>query len=224
MGALIPIGGGADAEIKLRLNTAFNDTNIQIVRDVVRNENLFDGSHRLHRIAYRLGTYPIRTYSGDDAKGKWFYFLKKILKDATHNGISTPDSIKSILSYALRRNTGVARVVFEAIQGADGSLDHYVAPNNPVHDADIAPLVDSTGTLSITLVCPSPLPNRSSPVPDQQGDLDQDGNGNIIEKRPIKIFTPGNLAPPVLSRTTRTPKGSSGKPAKKGKKRKAKKG
>jgi hypothetical protein len=224
MGALIPIGGGADAEIKLRLNTAFNDTNIQIVRSVVGNENLFDGNHHLHRIAYRLGTYPTRTYSGDDAKGKWFYFLKKILKDATHNGTSTADSIKAILSYGLRRNTGVARIVFDATQGADGSLDHYVAPGNPVQDADIAPLVDSTGTLSITLVCPAPLPNRSAPVPDQQGDLDQDAHGNVIEKRPIKIFTPANLAPPVLSRETRTPKGSSGTPAKKGKKKKAKKG
>jgi len=79
MGSLIPIGGGADAEIKLRLNTAFNDFNIKIVRGVVTNENLFDGKHRLHRLAYRLGTYPIGKYSGDDAKGKWFYFLKIIL-------------------------------------------------------------------------------------------------------------------------------------------------
>ena len=84
------------------LNAAFNDTNIGIVRGVVANENLFDGHHHLHRVAYRLGAYPIKTYSGDNATGKWFYFLKKILKDATYNGVPTTQSIKSILSYAVR--------------------------------------------------------------------------------------------------------------------------
>jgi len=95
MGALIPIGGGADAEIKGLLNTAFNDTNIVILRGVVSKEDLFDGNHNLHRLAYRLGTYPVGTYSGDDAKGKWFYFLKKILKDATHNGKNPPQTQSS---------------------------------------------------------------------------------------------------------------------------------
>jgi hypothetical protein len=220
MGALIPLGGGADAEIKLHLNTAFNDANIAIVRGVVANEDLFDDRHHLHRIAYRLGTYPIKTYTGDDAKGKWFYFLKKILADATHNGVSTTQSIKSVLSYALR-TSGVKRVVFDATPGTDPTLDHYVSPNNPVHDADIAPLVDTTGTLRLTLICPSPLPNKSSSTPNQQGDLDVDAHGNIIERPPIKIFTPQNLAPPVLLRTTRKPKEKM--KAKKGKKAKAKK-
>jgi hypothetical protein len=94
MGSFIPIGGGADAEIKGHLNAAFNDTNIAIVRDVVAKENIFDDLHHLHRIAYRLGTYPDKTYPKDDAKGKWFYFLKKTLKDAAHNGVSTTTSIK----------------------------------------------------------------------------------------------------------------------------------
>jgi hypothetical protein len=72
--------------------------------------------------------------------------------------------------------------------------------------ADIAASVDTTGTLSVALICPSPLPNKSSPVPNQQGDLDVDANGNIIEKPPIKIFIPKNLAPPVLSKKTRAPR------------------
>ena len=96
MGSLIPIGGGADAEIKMRLNTAFNDSNIAIVRSVFANEKLFDGRHRLHRLAYRLGTYPTKTYVGDDAKGKWFYFLKKLLKNAAHNGVSTAEVDRQI--------------------------------------------------------------------------------------------------------------------------------
>ena len=70
MGGLIPIGGGADAEIKDKLNAAFNDTNIVIVRGIVANENLFDQQHHLHRVAYRLGAYPIRTYTGDSAQAK----------------------------------------------------------------------------------------------------------------------------------------------------------
>jgi hypothetical protein len=214
MGSLIPIGGGADAEIKTSLNAAFNDTNIVMVKGVVAKENLFDGHHHLHRIAYRLGTYPIRTYPGDDAQGKWFYFLKKILKDAAYNGVATTDSIKSILSYAMRnsgaKNSVVKRVVFDARPGTDPKADHYIESvtnaGNPVADADIAALVDTAGTLSVALICPSPLPNKSSPVPNQQGDLDVDANGNIIEKPPIKIFIPKNLAPPVLSKKTRAPR------------------
>jgi hypothetical protein len=205
MGALIPIGGGADAEIKGRLNAAFNDTNIAIVRGVVTKENLFEKNHHLHRVAYRLGAYPIKTYPGDNAQGKWFYFLKKILKDATYNGVSTTESIKAILAYAMK-TAAVKRVVFDAQQGTAGNLDHYVSPANPVADADVASLVDSTGTLGVMLVCPSPLPNKTSPIPNQQGDIDVDPNGNIIEKPPIKIFVPKNLSPPVLSKKTRSPR------------------
>jgi hypothetical protein len=213
MGALIPIGGGADAEIKGRLNAAFNDTNLVILRTVIANEDLFDNKHHLHRIAYRLGTYPIRTYPGDDAKGKWFYFLKKILK------ANATQSIRAILSYAITKSN-VKRVVFDAVQDTSSS-DHHISPNNPVTDADIAALVDTTGTLSVILICPSSLPNQSSPTPDQNADLDRDANGNIIERPPIKIFTPQNLAPPVLSVKTRRPKERT--KAKKSKKTKAKK-
>ena len=206
MGSLIPIGGGADAEIQNLLNTAFNAANIKIVRTKVASENLLDDNHHLHRIAYRLGTYPIGNYAGDDAKGKWFYFLKNILKSAKHNGVLTAKSIKMTLAYALRNSTGptkVVRVVFRAIQGTDATADHYVAPGNPTSDSDIAQLVDSTGTLSVVLVCPNSLPDQSIPIPNQQADLDVDSHGNIIEKPPIKIFTPQDLSPPPLSPTTR---------------------
>jgi len=206
MGSLIPIGGGADAEIQNLLNTAFNAANIKIVRTKVANENLLDDNHHLHRIAYRLGTYPIGNYTGDDAKGKWFYFLKNILKNAKHNGVLTAKSIKMTLAYALRNSTGttkVVRVVFRAIQGTDATADHYVAPGNPTSDSDIAQLVDTTGTLSVVLVCPNSLPDQSIPIPNQQADLDVDPQGNIIEKPPIKIFTPQDLSPPALSPTTR---------------------
>jgi hypothetical protein len=234
MGSLIPIGGGADAEIQNLLNAAFNATNINIVRTKVASENILDDSHHLHRIAYRLGTYPIGTYAGDDAKGKWFFFLKNILKTAKHNGVSTATSIKKTLAYALRNATGaskVVRVVFTAIPGTDATADHYVAPGNPTQDPDIAKLVDTTGTLSVVLVCPNSLPNQSAPVPNQTGDVDVDPHGSVIEKPPLKIFTPQDLSPPTLSPKTRKPITSRTKKttaakkatAKTGKKTKAKK-
>jgi hypothetical protein len=211
MGSLIPIGGGADGEIQGRLNAAFNDSNILIVRSKVASEDLLNDHHHLHRIAYRLGAYPIGNYGSDDAKGKWFYFLKNILKNASHNGVSTAKSVKKLLGYAMRHST-VLRVTFQAVPGVDPNADHFVAsgssvvePGNPISDADIVKLLDSAGTLSIQLVCPAPLPNQSSPVPNQSSDLDRDDQGNIIEKPPIKIFTPQDLSPPKLSPTTRRP-------------------
>jgi hypothetical protein len=227
MGSFIPIGGGADAEIKGHLNAAFNDTNIAIVRNVVAKENIFDDLHHLHRIAYRLGTYPDKTYPKDDAKGKWFYFLKKTLKDAAHNGVSTTASIKAILSYAMK-TPAVKRVVFDARPGTDSKADHYVdylKDGNPVKDDDIAGLVDATGTLTVALICPEPLSDDTASTPNQDADLDRDKNKNIIEKKPIKIFTPANLAPPNLLKETRQPKGkTNAKKAKKAKAKKAKKG
>jgi hypothetical protein len=215
MGGLIPIGGGADAEIKDKLNAAFNDTNIMIVRDIVANENLFDQPHHLHRVAYRLGAYPTRTYTGDstEAKGKWFYFLKTILKAPAVN------SIKAVLSYAMTDLT-VGRVVFDARQGDDPQADHYIyAPagatvnSNPMIPGDIALLVDTSGTLSVALICPWPLPMTTAPVPNKPGDID---NG---EKSPAKIFTPNLLAPPILDRKTRKPKPTKTNGKKKGKRK-----
>ena len=213
MGSLIPIGGGADAEIKNHLNAAFNDSNIAITRSVFAKENIFDRHHHLHRVAYRLGTYPAKTYIGDsaNAKGKWFYFLKTILTHPTVN------SIKAILSYAMT-TPSVARVVFDARLGSDPNANHYIyAPagatvnSNPVTPGDIALLVDTSGTLSVALICPWSLPNTTAPVPNQTGDID---NG---ERPPAKIFTPAVLAPPVLDKKTRRPRGKTTKrtPAKK---------
>jgi hypothetical protein len=233
MGSLIPIGGGADAEIQNLLNAAFNATNINIVRTTVANENLLDDNHHLHRIAYRLGTYPIGTYAGDDARGKWFYFLKHILKTARHNGELTATSIKKTLAYAVRNASGagkVVRVVFTAIAGTDATAEHYVAPGNPTSDADIASLVDTTGTLRIVLVCPHSLPDQSIPIPNQPGDVDVDPQGNVVEKKPVNIFAPKDLSPPTLSPKTHKPITKTTKttparkaPKKAGKKAKAKK-
>jgi len=200
MGSLIPIGGGADAEIKGLLNAAFNDTNILIVRGQVQanKENLFDGNHHLHRLAYRLGAYPVRSYKGEsaNAKGKWFYFLKNTLKAPAIT------SIKAILSYAMTNsNNDVARVVFDARPG-DPKVDHYIdGPTpNPTNPPAISQLVDSSGTLLVALICPQSLSMNTAAVPNQTGDID---NG---EQPPAKIFTPTVLVPPVLNKVTRKPR------------------
>ena len=213
MGALIPIGGGADAEIKRQLNTVFDPAHIGTVRSKVASEDIFEERkpHNLHRVAYRLGAYPIGNYSPDDAKGKWFYFLKKILKDASFNGVSTTKSIRKILSYAMKTKT-VARVVFDAKEDASVP-EHYVSPANPIEDDEIAPLVDSSGTLLVMLICPKPLPDISAPTPNKDADLDRDSHGHIIEKPPIKIFTPSILAPAVLAKKKKAPKKKSKKAA-----------
>jgi hypothetical protein len=199
MGGLIPIGGGADGEIKGRLNAAFDDTNIVIVRGQHTKEGLFDGNHHLHRLAYRLGAYPIRTYTGESAKaqGKWFYFLKNTLKKPAI------DSITAILRYAMVNGDTVARVVFDARPGNPRTNpDHYVdgPTQNPTSDADISQLVDSSGTLLLALICPDSLSMNTSAVPNQTGDIDRG------EKPPAKIFTPTLLAPPVLNKKTGKPK------------------
>jgi hypothetical protein len=219
MGSLIQIGGGADAEIKGSLNFAFNDVNIKQVRKVVKNEDLLDDDHHLHRIAYRLGAYPVRNYGNDPAKGKWFFFLQNILPAAMYNNVSTALSIKKILSFAMRNpNNNVKRVVFDAVQGPDNS-PHYVEGGNPTQDNQIAGLVDTTGTLMIRLICPAPLnDNDVAPTPNQNNDLDRDQHGHIIEKQPIKIFTP----PPAAAVLPKPPKGSTkkkGQPKKKAKAR-----
>jgi hypothetical protein len=214
MGSLIPIGGGADAEIKSRLNAAFNDKNIIIVRGQDAKENLFNGqgNHHLHRLAYRLGAYPIGTYTGESAraKGKWFYFLKHTLRGPAIRSIIT------ILSYAMTYTDTVARVVFDARPG-DPKVDHYVAgpTPNPTDDDDIAQLVDSSGTLLLVLICPDSLSMNTIAVPDQPGDADTG------EQPPIRIFTPSVLTPPVLDKKTRKPRE---KAVGRAKKTKAKKG
>jgi hypothetical protein len=120
-----------------------------------------------------------------------------------HGGISTADSIKAILSYAVKNQyKNVKRVVFDAVQGPDKS-PHYVEGGNPTQDNQIAGLIDTTGTLMIRLICPQSLnDNDVSPTPNQSGDVDRDQNGSIIEQYPIKIFNP----PPAAAVLPKAPK------------------
>src|SRR5258708_33252301 len=96
MGALLPVGSGPDAEIVDRLNSLFSGTNLAVLRNHHRRkEKLFQGAHRLRRVAVRIGAYPAKDYSPDDAKRKWFFFLHHELTQPTE------DAIKRILNDAM---------------------------------------------------------------------------------------------------------------------------
>jgi len=62
MGGLIPIGQGADAEIKDLLNKTFAGVNLDTLQNLYGTEKLFDKDHTLHRVAYRLGCFPKNKY------------------------------------------------------------------------------------------------------------------------------------------------------------------
>src|SRR5258708_15947722 len=98
MGGLIPIGQGADAEIKDLLNKTFAGVNLDTLQNLYGTEKLFDKDHTLHRVAYRLGCFPKNKYS-EPSRATWFYLLKTSLKTAKYNGFNTVDTIKSLLDY-----------------------------------------------------------------------------------------------------------------------------
>jgi hypothetical protein len=165
MGALIPIGRGGDAEIKDKLNKTFSGENLTALQNNTSGENLFDDQHHLHRVAYRLGCYPIEQHSGEKSRQKWFYFLKYTLPNSRENGRLTSDAIKHLLLYALDPSNKIKRVVFEAIEDTTTNV-HYIDPDNWTPQ-----VVDRT--LKILLRCPAPLdPANTAPMPDQPGDAD----------------------------------------------------
>jgi hypothetical protein len=164
MGALIPIGQGADAEIKEKLNSTFSFDNLAALQGNIGTEDLFDANHHLHRVAYRLGCFPALNHT-EKARRKWFYFLKRVLTAANVNGHVTAAVIKKQLQYALQQGATIQRVVFEAVEDTNAPA-HYVYPDNWTEQ------VHGT-TLSILLMCPGPLKTgNQDAVPDQPGDMD----------------------------------------------------
>jgi hypothetical protein len=159
MGALFDIGEGADAEIKEKLNKAFSGTRLQKLQGHWKNkEKLFNDAHRLERFCARKNLHPTLNYGTDNAKGKWYFLLKKILKQATDGTldgagqpVKTTDAIKAALTRALDFDSnGITRVVFDA-QEQSGALAHFVYPKNNTPGLLVGK------TLNIILVCPTPL-------------------------------------------------------------------
>src|SRR5947209_5668452 len=103
MGSLFNIGQGADAEIKTKLNDAFSGTKlVALQKHWETKEKLFDAPHRLEKFCARAKLHPTKNYGKDNAKGKWYFLLTKILKQATDgsvdgsgNPVTTTDAIKA---------------------------------------------------------------------------------------------------------------------------------
>ena len=176
MGALIPIGQGADAEIKELLNTTFSAANLTTLQNLYAREQLFDGNHTLHRVAYRLQCLPRKKYH-EPSRAKWFYFLQTTLTAASNNGILTSDAIKFALDYAQNPANNINRVIFEAVEKTTNpAVSHYLHPDN--RPASLAGMVHGK-TLHLLLICPAPLDPtllHNDPVTP-----DVDGGGNSVE-------------------------------------------
>lgn len=174
MGSLIPIGQGADAEIKSRLNKTFSHVNLATLQGLYATENLFDGNHSLHRVAYRLGCHPVDKYN-EPSRAKWFYFLRTTMTAAMHDGVNTADAIKSTLAFAQNPANNIIRVIFEAVEVA-GASAHYLHPDNAT--TGFAKMVHGR-TLHMLLICPAALdPTHLANDPITP---DVDGNGNSVE-------------------------------------------
>jgi len=179
MGALIPIGQGADAEIKSLLNSTFSAGNLKALQALWATEHLFDGNHTLHRVAYRLQCYPKGKYT-EASRAKWFYFLRTTLTVAADgNGILTSDAIKYALDYAQNPVNNIERVIFEAVEkkAAPGTplVPHHLHPDNRPGSLQV-----HGKTIHLLLICPEPLDSRllhNDPVLP-----DVDGMGNSVEQ------------------------------------------
>ena len=182
MGALIPVGGGADAEIKDRLNRTFSFDNLTALQDNTAVENFFDDNHKLHRVAFRLGCYPIQ--GAEKSRKKWFYLLKNTLPAANYNppgggpARNTAAAIKTLLGYALDPTKNIVRVIFDAVEDT-AAPQHYVHPDNLTPQVRVGR--HNQNTLTILLVCPRPLdPGNLENIPD--GEIDKDAGGNSVER------------------------------------------
>jgi hypothetical protein len=166
MGSLIPIGQGADIEIKTKLNDVFGGNKLKKLQNHWKNkEKLFDKQHRLARFCARAKIFPTKSYP-TNAKGKWFYLLEDILPVATDgsmdgqgNLITTRDAIKSALTAALDFDSnGITRVVFDAQEDSSVSM-HRIYPSN----GSPGQLIGTT--LNIILICPAPLQDGNVDTP-----------------------------------------------------------
>jgi hypothetical protein len=155
MGGLIPIGQGADAEIKGLLNKTFSFGNLVALQNLYATEQLFDANHTLARVAYRLRCHPKRKYT-EPSRAKWFYFLQTTLVAASNSGVRTSDAIKYALDYAQNPVNGIIRVIFEAVEKRTNPvLPHYLHPDN--RPASVAGSMVHGHTMHLLLICPMPL-------------------------------------------------------------------
>lgn len=177
MGSLMPVGSGPDAEIITALNNVFSGRNLKALRDHkgLTGESLFDKHHNLRRVAFRIGAYPARDYSPDDAKRKWFYFLHNVLPSPTQT------AIKKILNDAIDAKSPIKAVEFFVEENSKASAPHLF-PNN---SATLPNFLDPTGTKYwVRLIVQKQMDDVGEDQPDKATDHDKDDSGNDVE-RPI---------------------------------------
>jgi hypothetical protein len=199
MGALIPVGSGPDKEIVDRLNSLFSGANLTTLRHHDQVEKLFDGHHRLGRVAFRLGAYPSADYSpGDpDAKRKWFYFLHHELPQETQ------DAIKRILSDAMTRSS-IRAVEFSVEENSVASHPHLFPSNR---EQLTAYLNQARNAYLVHLVVPAPMSGNVEDPP-----ADQDPGETPITWAMLRLRRPrfatagGKRKPPRKKAPKKAPK------------------
>lgn len=174
MGSLFPVGGGPDNEIISTLDKLFSGANFKtlVKHRALTGEDLFDKSHRLSRVAARIGAYPARDYGSDPAKKKWFYFLHKEINKATQ------DAIKRILGDALS-NPKIKAVSFSVEENAAASHPHLF----PSNDEPLANYLDTTRSVYLVkMIVKKPLDDSNVDNPPDDNDPDKNNSGQNVEK------------------------------------------
>ncbi len=175
MGALMPVGSGPDKEIVTLLNNLFSGKNLKALRDHnAHKEKLFASNRRLHRLAFRIGAYPAKDYKPDDAKRKWFYFLRHLPK-------ATQDAIKRILDDALTNNK-IDAVMFSVEENATVNAPHlYPSNGDPLPNF----LNDTKDRYLVDLIVKAPMPDTGEDPP-----ADSDSNEVPIEWPKLRLRRP----------------------------------
>lgn len=166
MGMLIP--NPADQEIIAKLNYRFSEERFGDIRLHNKKEKLFDNSHHLHRVAYRMEVWPESGGTGiPSPRARWFYFLKKALTS------NNQQDIKYALNKALGDSNCIG-VIFNAVQ--DQSVTSQNDQYKVTYHSIPAPNPATTGSLLyvITLSCYQELDKNQNGIadPDQGGDKD----------------------------------------------------
>jgi hypothetical protein len=177
MGTLIPIGQGADTEIKNKLNKVFRGANYTRLKNhqIDTGEDLLDSNHRLARLAHRLRAFP----AGRTPRRKWFWLLNNLRRMTNGSMTDTEEAIKWAIRKAFA-DPAINRIVFEASEDPKAG-EHYVHPSN-----------DNPGdrygsTMQIMLMCPEPLnPKNQDDPPDAVGPEPDVPNANDPERTTVR--------------------------------------
>jgi hypothetical protein len=221
------INSQADNEICEVLNKRFSDevnpndaqgrTYIAELRDHFQNrENLFDGSHHLHRVFHRLAisvTGGARVPKHNQSRFRWLHFLRSNLCPA-----DTKTAIKSVLSSILGPTSTVEYVTFltRHVPTASGTFELYPKNSGAVQTNTDA---NKKTYCTVALEC-----NVDVPLPDSPDETDPptpDGGETIfsVRRKPV----PGTAKKSPAKKSSAKKKNAAGKktPAKKAKKGKS---